>query len=71
MFVVMHNLYGIKDKNDERKVWYKNVGSGCFGFVGDKKYASDMTKEECEKVIQSSDYYCKMFNASHMSIEEN
>ena len=67
MTIVIHNLYGIKDGS---KAYFRKQGEYCFDFVNAKKYASRLTKKECEKIMKGADWYCNMFNASHMTVEK-
>lgn len=67
MKIVLHNLYGLKN---DHKSYFRKRGDGCFDFTGVEEKASELTKEECEKIKQSEDWYCKMYGASHMTIED-
>ena len=64
MFVRMNGLYGMNCT-----AWYRKSGD-CFDFVNDKKYASDLLPEECERIVKYSDWYCKQFGAANMTIEK-
>lgn len=66
MRVVIHNLYGIKDG---RKAYYRKQGDGCFDFCNDAKYASDLTKEECDGILRNKEWYCKQYGATDMTVE--
>lgn len=65
MYIVIHNLYGL---NDGRKAYFRKLGD-CFDFVNDKKYATPLTPIEMGEIFKYSDWYCKQYNASHMTIE--
>ena len=65
MYIVIHNLYGL---NDGRKAYFRKLGD-CFDFVSDKKFASDLTQQECEKIISQKDWYCEQYNASDMTVQ--
>ena len=67
MTVYIKNLYGI---NDGRKAYYRNQGIGCFDFVNQKKFASDLTKGEVAKIIEHSDFYKNMYKANEIGTEE-
>ena len=64
MYIVIHNLYGLKDG---RKAYYRKLGDR-FDFVPDKQFATDLTRQECEKIISHKDWYCKQYNASDMTV---
>ena len=66
MYIVIHNLYGIHDGS---KAYYRKSGD-CFDFVTDKKFASNLTADECAKIKAHEDFYCNQYNASHMTIEK-
>ena len=61
MFIIMVGLYGI-----EGMVAYYRKNGDCFDFVSDIKFASELTEEECERVLKYEDWYCKQYNADHM-----
>ncbi len=65
MNVFIQNLYGI---NDGRKAYYRKLGL-CFDFVGSKKYASDLTQEEVNKIMNHAQWYKKQYNASEIGVE--
>lgn len=67
MYIAIHNLYGIKDG---RKAYYRKQGDCGFDFVNDKKFASDLTADECAAIKMEEDWFCKQFNASHMTVED-
>lgn len=67
MKVFIKNLYGI---NDGRKAYYRKQGIGCFDFVNQKEFASDLTVDEAEQIMNHADWYKKQYNASEMTIEE-
>ena len=64
MYIVIHNLYGLKDGN---KAYFRKLGD-CFDFVSDKKFAADLTQQECDEIMSHEEWYCKQYNASHMTI---
>ena len=66
MKVYIQNLYGIKDG---RKSYYRKQGIGCFDFVNSKDFASDLTKEETENILNYSEWYMKQYNADKISVE--
>ena len=51
------------------KAYYRKQGLYCFDFVTKKDLATDLTEQECERVVRNSDYYLKMFGARHMVVE--
>lgn len=65
MKVYIKNLYGF---NDGKKAYYRKLGL-CFDFVNSKQFASDLTKEEAEKVLAHGEWYKKQYNASEIGIE--
>ena len=58
----MIGLYGMENS----KAYYRKIGDGCFDFVNDKKFASDITREEAKKIMESQDWYLKQYNAEFM-----
>ena len=66
MKIYIKNLYGI---NDGRKAYYRKQGRYCFDFVNAQQYASDLTKDEAEKIMQHAEWYKKQYNASEMAVE--
>lgn len=64
MIVKMIGLYGLENQ----KAYFRKVGKYCFDFVNDKKFASDLSKEEAEKVMENKDWYLKNYNADIMFI---
>ena len=67
MKVYIKNLYGI---NDGIKAYYRKLGDSCFNFVSDKKYSSDLTKDEVKKIMQYAEWYKNQYKASEMGVEE-
>lgn len=65
MKVFIKNLYGIKN---EKKAYYRKQGL-CFDFSWDKTLATDLTKEEADKIIAHGDWYKNQYNASEIGIE--
>ena len=49
MIIKMMGLYGF----DNTKAYFRNIGDGCFDFVNNKKYASDLSREEAEEIIDN------------------
>lgn len=66
MIIAIHNLYHVASGD---KAYYRKQGIYCFDFVNDIKHASDLTQEECEHIMKSSEWYCKQYGASHMTME--
>ena len=67
MKVYIQNLYGIKDG---RKSYYRKQGINCFDFVNSKDFASDLTKEETEKILNYAEWYMIQYNADTISVEK-
>lgn len=67
MKVYLNNLYGI---NDGVKAYYRKQGIYCFDFVNDKKDASELTKEDTEKILAYSEFYKKQYNANEIGVED-
>lgn len=65
VLVKMIGLYGLPNQT----AYYRKQGDGCFDFVNDKKYASELTISEAVKIIFVSDWYCKGYNAEKMRLE--
>ena len=66
MKVKMTGLYHL---NDTRPAWYRKLGD-CFDFVNTEDAASELTKEEVDKVMEHKDWYMKMYGASEMAVVE-
>ena len=49
--------------------YYRKQGQYCFDFVTRKDLATDLTEQECDRVVKNSDYYLKMFGAKKMFVE--
>jgi len=64
MKIKMNGLYG----RDTINAWYQEVGTGCFQFVPTKDFASELTQEEADNVMEHADYYLKLYNAASMQI---
>lgn len=62
MYIKMIGLYGMEN----HKAYYRKIGDSCFDFASDKKFASDITREEAEKIMESQDWYLKQYNAEFM-----
>ena len=62
MYIKMIGLYGMENS----KAYYRKIGDGCFDFVNDKKFASDITREEAEKIMENQDWYLKQYKAEFM-----
>lgn len=67
MIVVMRGLY---HEASSGPAYFQNIGDGCFQFTSSREDASDMTLEECQKVVDGKEYYLKMYGASELVIEE-
>lgn len=67
MFVKMSGLYGLNDSD----AWYQKVGDGCFQFVNDRKFASDMSEPECRNVLEHGEWSMNQYNASVISIVDD
>lgn len=67
MKVFIKNLYGF---NDGRKAYYRKQGSGCFDFVNSKEYASDLTKEEADRVLAHGEWFKNQYKASEIGTEQ-
>lgn len=65
-YVKLIGLYG----DAERYAYFHKIGDGCFDFTGNKKYASELTREEAAKVLQHKDYYINMYAARDMIAEK-
>lgn len=61
MYIKMIGLYGMEN----RKAYYHKIRDGYF-FASDKKYASNITREEAEKIMENQDWYLKQYNAEFM-----
>lgn len=66
MFIYIQNLYGA---NDGKKAYYRKIHD-CFDFVSSKDKASQLSKEEAEKIMSYAKSYKSQYNASVMGIEE-
>ena len=70
MYIVIHNLYRkLLGREDGSKAYFRKLGD-CFDFVNKKEFASDLSKEECDKIKDHDNWYCQAYDASHMSIEQ-
>lgn len=63
MKVYIYNLYGIKDG---KRAYYRKNGDYCFDFVNSIEFASELTEEEVNEIMEHKDWYCKQFNAEGM-----
>lgn len=64
MIIKMMGLYGF----DDTKAYFRKIGDGCFDFVNDKKYASNLSIEEAEEVMKYKDWYLNNYKADIMFI---
>ena len=64
MYIKIVGLYGMENQ----KGYFGNVGDGCFDFVRDKKYASDLSNEEVEDIMKDKDWYLKNYGAEFMFV---
>lgn len=67
MIIKMIGLYGLGDNST---AFYQTVGDGCFQFVNDIKFASDLSEEEVAEVMEHEAWYCKQYRASRMEASE-
>lgn len=67
MYVIkLIGLYGIKGD-----AYFRALGSYGFDFVNDIQYATKFTlRADCNHIIAQKDWYCRMYNAADMIIEE-
>lgn len=65
MIIKMNNLYGHEDS-----VAYYRKNGDCFDFSWSIEYASDLTKEEANKIMEHEEFYCKQYGASSLEIVE-
>ncbi len=66
MKIKMIGLYGM-----DYEAWYRKQGTECFDFVNDRKYASDLTKDEVDNILKFSDFYIKQYGAKELVAERN
>lgn len=66
MKVMMYGLYGGMANTE---CYYRSLGD-CFDFVNDIKYATNLTTDEANRVIENSDWYCAGYRAEGMKIVE-
>ena len=66
--VFLKNLYGI---NNGSKAYFRKQGDGCFDFVWEKQFASELTADEVENIMSHKDWYMKQHNANEMLAEAN
>lgn len=64
MKIKIINLYGIKDGCE---AYYRKLGD-CFDFVSSIEYASDLTANEVNKVLEYRDWFLKQYNAEKMIV---
>lgn len=64
MYIKMVGLYEMENQ----KAYFRNVGDGCFDFVRDKNYASDLSNEEAEDIMKDKDWYLKNYGAEFMFV---
>ena len=67
MFVKMTGLYQI---DDGKPAYFRKPGVGCFDFVNDKAFASDLTEDEADNVLKHGAWYLKQFNAMKIEKED-
>lgn len=66
MYIKLISLYGM-----DGDAYFRRLGSYGFDFVNDIQYATKFTlRSECEQILEHKDWYCKMYNAADMIIEE-
>ena len=65
MIIKMMGLYGF----DDTKAYFRKIGD-CFDFVNNKKYASNLSSEEAEKVMEHKDWYLNNYNANIMFVAD-
>lgn len=65
-YIYIENPYGIEDG---WKMYYRKSGINCFDFVNSIEYASELTEEEVNEIMEYSEDYKKMYNASKMGFE--
>lgn len=58
MKIMMCGLYGI----DDCKAYYRKAGD-CFDFCNSKEFASELEKEEADRILKCGDWYCKQYGA--------
>ena len=64
MIIKIIGLYGL----DNTKAYFRKSGDGCFDFVNNKKYASNLSSEEAEEVMKHKDWYLNNYEADIMLI---
>lgn len=63
MIIKMTGLYGLKDTS----AYYRKCGD-CFDFVNSIEYASELTKEEVERVVEHKEWYLKQYAAKNLEV---
>lgn len=51
--------------------WYRKQGTGCFDFVNRKEFASDLTGQECNKIVEHASWYCSQYDADSIEIVDS
>lgn len=64
MKIMMYGLYG---GMADTKCYYRKLGD-CFDFVNDIKYASDLTDDEANHIIENGDWYRDCYKADGIKI---
>lgn len=64
MIIKMIGLYGL----DNTKAYFRKIGDGCFEFVNNKEFSSDLSNDETEKVMKNKEWYLKNYNAELMFV---
>lgn len=64
--IVIKNLYGLKDG---QKAYFRKQGNGCFDFVYQSKFASELTIEEASDVLKNGDFYKNLYKADEIYCE--
>ncbi len=63
MKIKMIGLYGC-----DIEAYFRTIGCGCFDFVSDKELGSDLSEEDCNKVLKSESWYCKLYGATKLEV---
>ena len=62
--VAIVNLYNVKDG---RMAYYRKQGDSGFSFCWNIKYATRLTKQEKDNVLEHEEWYLKQFGADKMN----
>lgn len=65
MIIRLTGLYGLEDT----KAYFRERGD-CFDFVNDIRFASNLTEEDAVKIIDSGEWYKKLYAATGIEIIE-